>query len=106
MNSDRLEQLKKYHKEDPNDPFILYGLAMEYWKFDLLKTRELFEELLRDHPNYLATYYQSGHLYEDLDEIDLAKSVYAKGIQLALKLGNKNTERELKNALQELEFFD
>ncbi len=66
-NSNRLEQLLKYLDEDPKDAFTLYAIAMEYMKGDLKKSRNYFEKLLKEHPNYLATYYQVGHLYEALD---------------------------------------
>lgn len=105
-NSTRLEQLKKYYESEPNDTFIIYGLAMEYWKIDLDKSRYYFELLLQNHSDYLATYYQLGHLYEELEEMDLAKETYNKGIELAEQLQNQNTLRELKNALQELEFLE
>ncbi|MEQ8924663.1 MAG: tetratricopeptide repeat protein [Fulvivirga sp.] len=106
MNSDRLDQLLNYYQEDSKDPFIIYGIAMEYWKFDLEKSRKYFEILLQNHPDYLATYYQVAHLYEELDEIELAKQLYRKGIEIAEIQNNQNTLRELKNALQELEFFE
>ena len=35
--SDRLEQLKKLHDVDPNDPFLTYGIALELSKDDLLE---------------------------------------------------------------------
>ena len=104
MNSDRLNQLINFYKEDPNDPFIIYGIAMEYFNFDLLKAREYFEILLNNFPDYLATYYQAGHLYEDLELEDDAKMCYEKGIEVARKQNNINTLRELQNALNELEF--
>ncbi|QSE96752.1 tetratricopeptide repeat protein [Fulvivirga lutea] len=106
MNSDRLNQLLTYYKEDSNDPFIIYGIAMEYWKSDLENSRKYFELLLQEHPEYLATYYQVGHLYEEIDETELAKDTYRKGIKLAQLQNNQNTLRELKNALDEIEFFE
>lgn len=104
MNSNRLEHLLKYYQEDPDDPFIIYGLAMEYFNSDLGKSKNYFEILLEDHPEYLPTYYQVAHLYEALNELTLAKEIYNKGIALAQKQNDLNTLRELKNALSELEF--
>lgn len=104
-NLSRLDLLKEYYRSEPNDPFIIYGLAMEYWKTDKVKAKYYFKILLRDHPDYLATYYQAGHLYEELEEEERAKETYRKGISLAKRLNNEKTERELNNALQELEFL-
>ena len=103
-NSTRLEQLLAYYKEDPNDPFNTYGLALEYLKYDLSKARFYFEELLQDHPDYLPTYYHVGHLYEELEEDDLAIKAYQKGIEIAEAQDNKMTLRELQNALNLLDF--
>ncbi len=104
MNSNRLEQLLKYYQEDPNDPFIIYGLAMEYFNSDLNRSKNYFEILLQNHPEYLPTYYQVAHLYEALSELTLAKEIYKKGIALAQQQNDINTLRELQNALNELEF--
>ena len=103
-NSTRLEQLLAYHKDDPNDAITIYGLALEYLNLDLLKANEYFELLLENHPEYLPTYYHLGHLYEELEEEELATKVYKTGIQLAKKQNNALTLRELQNALNELLF--
>lgn len=104
MNSHRLDQLKKYYEEDPNDPFIIYGLAMEYWKTDKVTARHYFELLISRFPDYLPTYYQLAHLYEELDEDHLAEDTYKSGIEVAQAQQNINTERELKTALELLMF--
>ncbi len=104
MNSPRLEQLLEFYKEDPNDAFSIYAIATEYLKSDLTLARKYFEILLKDHPDYLPTYYHVAHLYEELDENELAEKAYRKGIILATKQGNATTLRELKNALDELMF--
>ncbi len=104
MNSERLELLKKYYNEDPQDPFSIYGLAIEYQKYDLSESRKYFEILLNQHADYLPTYYHVGHLYEDLNEEDLAIKAYKDGIEIARSQANEMTLRELKNALDELEY--
>jgi Tfp pilus assembly protein PilF len=103
-NSNRLEQLLKFYKEDPNDAFTIYAIATEYLKSDTSLARQYFEILLSKHPEYLPTYYHVAHLYEELNKINLAENAYLKGIALAEKQGNTTTLRELKNALDELMF--
>jgi len=103
-NLNRLEQLLSYYQADPKDAFTIYGLALEYLNSDLVKARSYFEILLQEHPNYLPTYYHVGHLYEDLEEEELAIAAYKKGIKLAEAEKKTMTLRELKNALAELEF--
>lgn len=96
----RLEQLLEFYREDPNDPFNIYALAMEYWNTDVQKTKYYLEGLLKWHPNYLATYYQAGKLFGELEEYEKALEIYQLGQKLADALGNARTLDELKRAEQ------
>ena len=102
--SARLDQLLLYYKEDPNDPFNLYALALEYQKFDRLKAKEYFDLLLSEHEDYVATYYHAAKLYVDLEQKDKAIALYEKGIFVAKKLQDAKAARELQSAYQELMF--
>lgn len=104
MNSSRLEQLKKFLKDDPNDPFTLYAIATEYRTEQPAEAKVYFDRLLAEHPDYLATYYHAAQLYRDMEEIDIAKSMYESGIDLAKKQNNQLALRELQNAYNELLF--
>ncbi len=101
MNHSRLDQLLTYYQEHPDDPFNIYALATEYKSFDPLKARYYFEILLRDHENYVATYYHLGHLYIDLGEANKAREIFEKGIEIAAKNKDTLALRELKNAYDE-----
>ena len=98
----RLDQLNQFLKEDPNDPFTIYAIATEYVKIDLEEARKYFEILLNDHPNYIATYYHAGKLYEELEEYDLAQETYQTGIEKAKSQDEQLALRELGSALDEL----
>lgn len=104
MNQNRLEQLIKFHEEDPNDPFPLYGLALEYQKTDIKKSEQLFDRLLADFPEYLPAYYHAAKLKVTLDKGTLAINIYQNGIALAKKQNDSSTERELQSAYNELMF--
>lgn len=97
MNSNRLQKLQDYYKSDPNDPFIIYALALEYEKVDLAKAIELYETLLEKFPEYLPTYYQVAHIYWD-QENEKARDVFLKGIEVAEKQNETKTLNELKSA--------
>ncbi len=99
MNN-RLEVLKQFVTEEPEDPFNHYGLATELLKFNKIESREIFEYLLKTHADYLPTYYHLGALYVELGEYSLAKKTYIEGIALAQKIGNEKTLKELKGAYQ------
>jgi tetratricopeptide (TPR) repeat protein len=99
----RLEILQDFYKEEPKDPFNIYGLAIEYQKHDVNKSKELFDLLLCDFEDYLATYYISGKLYEELGLDEEAIKIFKKGVSVAHAQNNTKTENELKNALINLE---
>lgn len=104
MNESRINLLKNYIKEEPNDPFNYYALACEYLNGNEEGALVLFDRLLIDFPDYLATYYQAAQLKVEFEEENEALEIYEKGIALALKQNNLKTLRELQAAKQNLEF--
>ena len=106
MNQDRISQLRLFLKEDPNDPFTKYALALEYLKIDKKESRKMFEELLKKHPDYVGTYYHAAALYDELDERILAEETYKKGIEVASVKGDHHALRELKTAYMNFQFDD
>jgi predicted Zn-dependent protease len=99
MNN-RLELLRQFVAEEPQDPFNRYALATELLKFNKTESRHIFECLLQNHADYLATYYHLGSLYIELGENKLAEKTYLAGIVLAGKIGNEKTLKELNGAYQ------
>ena len=104
MNQERVKKLLEFLENEPNDPFTIYAIATEYLDTDPDKSKKYFEQLLRDHPDYLATYYHAAQLYADLDMIEKAETTYKAGITLAEKKNELKTLQELKNAYQNFEF--
>jgi hypothetical protein len=98
MHNSKIEQLLEFLKEDPNDSFTLYVLALEYEKYDTAKSSAYYNLLLKDHPEYLATYYHAGKFYEKNDK-ENSKKIYTNGMALALKQGKTKAYNELQNAL-------
>lgn len=91
--------LKKYMKENPDDPFNKYALALEYIDLDRNISKTYFDKLIANHPEYLPTYYHAANLYLEMNNVEEAKKLYNNGIELAEKQGDINTIKELKNAL-------
>jgi len=100
----RIKQLEQFVKEDPEDPFNRYALALEYIKTDKIKASVIFFDLIRDHNDYLPTYYHLGKLYEEMHESEKALDVFDQGIDLARRQNDQKTLRELLGAKQELLF--
>lgn len=99
MALDRIQLLNDMLKKDPEDSFLSYALALEYVKSDQAKAVELLEKVLKEKPNYLATYYQLGKLYEQSGKTQEAIEVYQKGMTLAQAQNNIKTMGELNEAL-------
>lgn len=100
----RLSQLEELLREDPNDPFLKYGIALEYAKLGNINEAILrIENLLSEKPDYLGAYYQLGQYYEAVKNFDSAKKIYAKGMLLAKEKKNMKTLNELREALEQLE---
>jgi tetratricopeptide (TPR) repeat protein len=100
----RLEMLEQYYKEDPNDPFNIYALALEVQKTDTRKTLYYFDILLAQHPSYVPVYYHAGKLYQELGEKTKAIEIFEFGIDQAQATGDLKALRELRSALDELTF--
>src|SRR5207245_1663062 len=67
----RIETLKGFLKDNPNDSFLRYALALEYIKLGQNDeaVRE-FEAVRNTDHEYVATYYQLGQLDHKLDPGD------------------------------------
>lgn len=106
MHNQRLNQLIEFLKEDPNDPFNLYAVALEYEKSDENKAIEYYDKVLSLHEDYIPAYYHAGKLYARLGNKDKAEEIYQKGIAMASKKNNHHALRELKSAYQILLGYD
>ncbi len=99
----RIEILKGFLKDNPDDSFSRYALALEYLKLaqndDALRE---FETVRNTDPEYVATYYQLGQLYQKLGRKHDAEKTFRTGITVAAKAGNEHTRSELEEALEAL----
>jgi lipoprotein NlpI len=94
---DRISLLEGFLKEDPDDPFNSYALALEYLKSDSKKAHTLFEQLLKTHPNYLPTYYPFAQLLIEQQDVKV-ESIFKQGIETARSLNDHKTLKELSSA--------
>jgi len=99
----RIEILKGFLDENPNDSFSRYALALEYVKLGQNDeaVRE-FEAVKKNDPHYVATYFQLGQLYQKLGQQHEAEKTFRTGISMAAKAGDEHTKSELEGALDAL----
>ena len=67
--------------QDPGNPFMRYGLAMELVKAgELASAMAEFAALLAHDPEYSAAYFHGGQTLEKLGRIEEARDYYRRGI--------------------------
>ena len=104
MKNKRLKDLFSVFTNQKNDPFVRYAIALELKEEgELEQSKEFFIELKNLFPEYVPQYYHFGKLLEDLDELELAKEIYIKGIQQAQAQKDRHAAAEITAALELLE---
>jgi predicted Zn-dependent protease len=99
----RREQLEQLLAAEPNDPFLRYGLAMccaSDGQHEI--AQDHFRQLLNDHPDYVAGYFQWAQLLVRLDEVDRARPLLETGISVAARTGDRHAAGEMTEFLASL----
>jgi Tfp pilus assembly protein PilF len=100
MATNRLEMLEQMVRQDPNNTFARYGLAMEYansgdWGQAVVE----FRTLLQHDENYAAAYYHAGQALEKMGKLEQARAMYEEGIEASTRKGDLHTRSEIEAAL-------
>lgn len=102
--SSRMQQLQQMLQREPNDTFLLYGLALEYKKAnDAARAIEYLDRVIQLDAGYCYAYHQKGLAYESLGEMEAAKKAYRDGIAAAQKKGDEHARGEIEAALTMIE---
>jgi Tfp pilus assembly protein PilF len=100
----RKEQIQQMLADDPNDPFLRYGLAMEYVSEGANEDAvRCFRELLTATPDYIPAYLQAGQALVRLGRTDDARALFRDGIAAAQKKGDLHARDEMQGFLANLE---
>jgi Flp pilus assembly protein TadD len=100
----RKEQLEAMLAEDPKDPFLHYGLAMEHLSAgDDRKAVEVFRGLTELAPDYVPAYMQMGQALLRLGQADEARTVWQRGVVEAHKQGNDHASGEMQGMIEMLD---
>lgn len=99
----RREQLEQLLATEPHDPFLRYGLAMCCASDgELERAQEHFRQLLAEHPDYVAGYFQFAQLLTRQGETEPAKTLLQSGIAVAVRTGDSHAAREMTEFLATL----
>jgi Tfp pilus assembly protein PilF len=102
--SDRLEKLQQMLAREPNDTFLLYGIALEHKKAgDMLRAIEHLDRVIQSDPKYFYAYHQRGLAYEEQGDLESAKKSFREGIEAAEKNGDSHAAEEIRAALMMIE---
>jgi tetratricopeptide (TPR) repeat protein len=103
MDKSRIEFLQEALEANPDDTFARYALAVELSTSGLpAQAWPHFEYLLNHHPDYSATYFQAGKFLVQQERRDEARRIFAKGIEVTERQGNRHAQSELQAALESL----
>ncbi len=99
----RREFLEEALRQDPDNTFARYGLALDLAKTEPGTAWSHFEYLLTHHSEYAAAYYQAGMFLLSQGRSDEARKVLAAGVEVTGRQGKQHAQHELQAALDELD---
>lgn len=100
---DRINTLKEYLIESPEDSFLQHALALEYVKTgNESNARLLFETILNRDAGYVGSYYHLAKLLERTGDTNEAIMVYEKGMAACKQAGDNHAYNELQAAYEDL----
>jgi tetratricopeptide (TPR) repeat protein len=99
---DRLAMLRQMVESRPDDPFALYGLAMELVKQEHDEAVQAFATLVERHASYVPTYLMFGNLLAQMGQRERAIAIYDRGIEVAGAAGDDHAQSELQAARAQL----
>ncbi|HXB30060.1 MAG TPA: hypothetical protein VNW49_09585 [Puia sp.] len=100
---EKIEKLRSFLSNSPEDPFLNHALALEYIKIgNDSEARRLFLKILTRDPSYIGSYYHLGRLLERSGETENAKAWYEKGMIAAKQSGDSHAFNELQAAFDDL----
>jgi len=100
----RREQLERLLADDPKDPFLRYGLAMEHGsEGNQERLVGVLSDLLTDLPDYIPAYFQCAQGLLRLGRAEEAKRVLVRGVEQATASGEAHAAEEMQGLLMTLE---
>ena len=99
----RMEQLEALLADDPTDPFLRYGLAMEHVSAGDDATAADHLVRLADEAGYVPAFLQAGQVLARLNRFEEAMTVLRRGVAAARSQGDAHAEGEMSGLLASLE---
>ena len=104
---ERLRMIENMLETNPRDSFLHYAAALEHQRNgDLATAIKILQKIVKNDPDYLASYYQLGKMLESKGKSDDAVSIYKAGKFIARKKNDTKTLGELSEALMLLDVYE
>src|SRR6185437_10097276 len=102
--SPRRLMLEQSLSEDPNDPFLRYGLALQCLREgDVEEGRQRLRSLIADDPDrQVAAYQQLGQSHADTGEPEAARIILQAGVAKAQARGDWHAAAEMEQLIASL----
>jgi predicted Zn-dependent protease len=98
----RIPELESLLDERPDDPFLIYALAREYEKHTgTMQALLMYEHLVNNHPDYIATYYHYAKLLYNAGNKSEALKLLETGIDRGSKLKEMHAVGEMRSLFEE-----
>ena len=96
----RINELEILLESNPDDPFINYALAREYEKeSSTIQAILMYEYLVNQHPNYIATYYHYARFLYEAGNRNQAIVLLHQGIEWGVKENDMHAVGEMRGLL-------
>jgi len=100
----RINQLKSFLQEAPNDSFLNFALAKEYEKMGESDLAEkYYRHILKIEPEYIGMYYHLGKLLFNDHRLKEAHEIYTQGMNQAKQQNDQHALSELAGARLEID---
>lgn len=102
--NERLEQLLKLHRAEPNDPFCTYGIALEHGKagqYD--QAVQWLDKTLAMDGHYHYAFFQKAKMLSELGDNEAARQVLRAGISAATDGHDEKALGEMEELLSSIE---
>ena len=103
MTSARREKIEAMLRDEPQDVFLRYSLAMEMSSGgETDAALDLFSELCAESPPHVPAFFRSAQLLEEQDRVTEARDFLRRGIEQARADGDLHAASEMSEMLAEL----
>jgi len=97
----RIAELEALLDERPDDPFLIYALAREYEKnTGTMQALMLYEHLITNHPDYIATYYHYAKLLNTAGNKSAGMNLLEQGIERGTQMKEMHAVGEMRGLLE------